>query len=299
MKPLHLVAGLALISVVLACSGLGPAEGGGSGGAGARYGSSPPVTLTLHGNTPSLAWNPSGTKLLASAAYEHESHGDRIGDTSQLGLHLVEIASGQASREIAGGAFHPVWLDDSAFAWSLGSWEARDGQEPGLYWFDGAKHRANDPESEGPSRDLSALRALEGGRLLVWADYSHAAPGWWVFEPRGERWERWEGEAEEPPEDSWGSGAWYPPVPDPQCLDRAGGARIEITGEAFEVERNGEVVARGQLYPYRYAGGGEGPCSDPAMCGPVAPCLSPRGTHVAWAAPGDAASWTLQIRALP
>jgi hypothetical protein len=83
------------------------------------------VTLAIYGDTPSLAWSPSGNRLAFNQAfgpyYGYGATPPPAVASSELGVFAVDPDSGDVAHLSEGPAYHPAWLDDEHVVWACSS----------------------------------------------------------------------------------------------------------------------------------------------------------------------------------
>lgn len=245
------------------------------------------VRITLHGNTPTMAWSPDGRRVAVSASYTYFGHEQAISShRSELGIWVVDAESGQKRRISREQGYHPLWLDNASVAWGHSPYE--DGQG-GLF--------------VGMADDLSVRRigtmegvyhtlpAKEGG-ILYWSGWPEDR-GWTLADPASGRLSS-AGVGED-------VGSWQVPRAKvtSQCLQQVGKTRLMATRSGDKphwVVQVGEQRHPLSVKPYVF---GEDEFAPEGHKGMVRPCLSPDGKKVAFFVAGEDESFGLRIGTIP
>lgn len=286
---------LGLTAYHAALLGLAP----GDARAGAKIPASPslPHSVRLHGSTPTLAWSPDGSRLAVASAFEYwgfDSVPKQL--TGHTGIYVVDPATRTQWRVSTDQGYHPTWIDKNTLAWGHSPYE--DGT-PGLYvaTLQGMKSSVR---RVGTWKGVYHTGLAARGKQVVFFSGFPESKGWVQADLRTGALTPVAGAGAK------GVDSWTPPkgVMTSQCLQRAGGARAGVTpAGAFLMETRSQNVQITEL-PfsfYNYNGSGKRTsCAVTGHCGPVLPCLSPRGDRMAYVSPGGATgTFTLTIMAVP
>jgi hypothetical protein len=223
---------------------------------------------------------------VVNSAFEYYGYDRQIAKLAgRLGVYVLDARTGQSFQVTRRQGYHPFWLNRSTVGWGHSKYE--DG-EPGVFMARASR--------QARARRIGRLegihRTLPGsdGRILAYVGFPEYKKWTWI-DPDGGR--------GAPAAAFEGMSSWEMPrkgVRD-QCLQQAGGARIEEHAE------HGYVVVTGTgswvpgdmpLFTFREGYG------QTQVGKPVRPCLSPDGKWIAYLGnPGGTTSYELQIAALP
>jgi len=238
-----------------------------------------PVTeLRLHGSTPSVAWAADGRRLVINAAFGvYDDEGTTRRYKGELGVHVLDVLTGQTLRVPFVGARHPFWLDGDTIGWVNNYYI---GERHGLF-LSGA-HPGAQVRKVGNAGGAHRAHLGRNGQILAYIDGDNIS-GWAFVDPRtGKSRAAFPegGRGPEPP------GSWDTPsaaIVD-QCpahlgtlsaaASRAGGISLNLGGAVYR-------LASEQAYVFKHDYAPEG------GPGPVQPCISPDGRHLAYLTPGS------------
>lgn len=256
-----------------------------------------PYTLRLHGSTPTLAWSPDSTRVAVAASFEYYGFGELPKKlASQTGIYVVDPARRTSWRVSQNQGYHPTWLNARTLAWGISPYE--HGQE-GLYV-------ASLSGTSAKTRRLGALKgvyhlglAAKSGRLLLYSGFPEDR-GWVEVDPRTAAITARGGAGAK------GVTSWNPPPGSrqAQCLQQVGKVRSSITSGGqilLETKSQNVMIPEAPFSFYTYNGTGRRrSCAAPGHCGPVAPCLSPKGDRVAYVSQGaQPGTFVLSIMDVP
>ncbi|MBU0549855.1 hypothetical protein KKF91_06060 [Myxococcota bacterium] len=236
--------------------------------------------LTLHGNTPTLAWSPDSKKIVTNEAWDY-----MVTPKTPTSVKVLEVESVKVTQLSKVQGYHPFFIDDDTVVWGHSQYE--EPGEPGLF-----KSKVSAPSVER----ITALKGVnhtlpaKNGQILLFSgwpdnnDWIFVNPQTYAITPhpipvaKGEWIKSWD----------------YPKelVKD-ICIQKVGDVSVKTDLNAISVTLAGkEIKLAGKPYRYEYDG------ADAHHKGPVKACLSPDGRHVAYFADGprgDQSEYTLKV----
>ena len=275
---------VSVLAVVLAqLGGLGTATGGGQ-----QITLAPVATLRLHGSTPCLAWSPDGRRVVVNAAFGgYGEEGLMREHAREVGVHVLEVNRGRHVPIPFPKALHPFWLNHQEVGWVNDS----GGDRAGLF----RARLGATAAVEKVGRFESAHRAHLGrnGKILARLSSSKESPAWYWVHPRTGQSETAFGRVA--PDKRPGS--WDTPsaVIADQCPSKVGSVQARADATGIQLQMNDQSYRLAGKAPFVYRGYGP----DGHM-GPIQPCLSPDGKHLAYlTASDDAHAYSLEVVRVP
>jgi len=240
------------------------------------------LSFDFYGSTPTLAWSPDGQRLAFNAAYEYYGHETELGThRSQLGLWVYDRSSGTTQHILNEQRYHPAWSDHDTIATACSPYE--DCTE-GLYLTD----------LDGTNRHpvTSAVYHTNQGAdgSVVYYEGFSGYTGWNRYDTAA---------GTRTPGIAAGC-SWEPPaelVVD-QCVQQVGDVQVAVHGASGLWLRVGESdpVQLDPTPPFQFSSSAWD-CTL-SHSGPVAPCLSPAASQVAYVADGRA-GLALRVHDIP
>jgi hypothetical protein len=231
---------------------------------------SAPVRVTIYGDSPGLSWSPDGTQLAYNQSFLtlYPTTPPPSIPREELGIFVVNTATGLATRVSEHAAFAPSWLDNGRLVYSCTA-DFPGRCDPGLFIVRlGAGVDKLDPTPAG------AALAASSREVLYFNNYS------WMWQTRDLNTQR---TFTLPAPGGYAD----PSIPPPgryleQCQQNVGNIR------AYNVTADGVYVAVGDHDPVSVSDGPPWSVTDVyGYVAETAPCLSPDGNRVAFLTPGS------------
>lgn len=250
------------------------------------------TTIKLHGSTPTMAWSPDGKRLAFNAAFEYFGfRNERAQHGGKLGVFVLEVARGKIRRLTTNQGYHPLWLSSTRVAWGHSPYEHG---KPGLYVA--RLQRRGKPRIKRIGKFKGVYHTLPGkkGRVVFYSGWPEYKRWVWVKPPSSKTHKlKVKVAKKKPPRRPPSKKGYYrrprralswkiPKAVKDQCLQKAGGASVAVDASGnIQLTTPSQTVQIPQK-AYIFHNYGRSRCSVSGHCGPVRPCLSPKGKHLAY-----------------
>lgn len=272
MKRIIGSAALCLIALVVGLSTKAQDDGSGSA----------VWSMTLYGNTPSLAWSPNGQHLAFNQAYEYYGFSDEEAAYAEdLGLWVYSLESGEARMLENDQRYHPAWLGDDLIVSGCSNYESC---EAGLYLndLDGTREQLRD--------NAFFAQAFSEYEVIY---RPRRSDGYYLLDVR------MDSEYEVMTDSHWDFDEWEPhPQSLNQCPQTVGETSVRVNEDGLWLTRTGEepvLIDSTPPHQYLYLGE-EDPYSRRADY--IEPCLHPEGDRVAYITAGSTRGM-MELRLVP
>jgi Tol biopolymer transport system component len=233
------------------------------------------VKIKLHGSTPTMAWSPNGKKLAFNAAFEYFDFDDEYQKhKNALGVFVYNVARGKKRRVTAEQGYHPLWLSNTRLAWGNSGYEYGS---PGMYLA--RLKRRSKPKILRLSAYRSVYHTLAGKKGGI--VFFHQKRSGRTFQ---RTWARYDPKNSTYHKLNVKNNSWQPPSAHVknQCRQKAGNAAVAVNKRGQITLTVGGRKRKIRQRAYRFFNYGEQTCYANSRCGPVQPCLSPKGKYLAY-----------------